>query len=138
MFRRLLHGGASVDGALANLGLALARVVAGGMLAFGHGMGKLPPSEKFIEGVAALGFPMPEVFAWAAGLAEFGGGILLMLGLLTRPAAAFIAFTMATAAFGKHAGDAFDIKERALLYLVLAVVFITVGPGRLSVDTRLR
>src|SRR5688500_9968883 len=40
--------------------------------------------EKFTTGVAEMGFPAPEVFAWAAALSELAGGLLLGLGLATR------------------------------------------------------
>jgi putative oxidoreductase len=41
-----------------------------------------------------MGLPAPELFSWLAGLTEFGGGLLLTLGSLTRPTALFIAATM--------------------------------------------
>lgn len=108
-------------------------------MAFLHGLGKLPPSEGFIGGTAALGFPLPVVFAWAAGLSEFLGGLLLAAGLLTRPAAGLLAFTMAVAFFGAHgaalSGD--NSGEMALLYLVASVVVLVAGPGLYSVDARL-
>jgi len=116
------------------LALTLLRVFIGLCMAFSHGLGKIPPSEMLVGGVQALGFPMPELFAWAAGLAEFAGGILLALGLLTRPAAAFVVFTMAVAAFGAHAADPFGQKEMALLYLFASLFFVIHGAGRWSVD----
>lgn len=116
------------------LALALLRVFVGLCMAFSHGLGKIPPNEMLIGGVQALGFPMPELFAWAAGLAEFAGGVLLALGLLTRPAAAFVVFTMAVAAFGAHAADPFAKKEMALLYLFTALFFVIHGAGRWSID----
>jgi len=55
-----------------------------------------------VQGVANLGFPAPALFAWAAALAEFLGGLLVFLGLGTRVAAAFAAFTMVVAGFARH------------------------------------
>lgn len=117
-----------------NMGLTLLRVFAGLTMAFAHGMGKLPPPEMMINGVEALGFPMPHFFAWCAAFAEFGGGLLLAVGFLTRPAAAFMALTMAVAAFGAHAADPFQIKEMAFLYLFISIFFVLRGAGNWSLD----
>jgi putative oxidoreductase len=110
------------------------RVVAGLLLAVLHGSGKIPPSEQLISGVAGLGFPAPSLFAWLAGLAELLGGVFLAVGFLTRPSAFVIAFTMLVAVFGTHAADPVNVKELGLLYLVIALVFLTRGAGRWSVD----
>lgn len=114
--------------------LTLLRIAAGLLMAGLHGMGKVPPSEKFIEGVTALGFPAPVLFAWAAGLAELVGGIFLAIGLFTRPAALLIAVTMLVAAFGKHLEDPMKIKELSLIYFSIALIFATRGAGKWSID----
>ena len=114
--------------------LTLLRVFTGLSLALAHGLGKVPPSAGFVDGVAGLGFPMPVVFAWAAALSELVGGALLALGLLTRPAALAIAGTMAVAAFLRHAGDPYAKQELALFYLVVALLFAVRGANRLSLD----
>lgn len=122
------------SGLFSELTMTALRVFAGLSMAFGHGMGKVPPSEKFVEGVTELGFPMPEAFAWAAGVSEFAGGIFLALGLFTRPAAFFVASTMFVAGFLRHAQDPFKAKELALLYFVVALVFVARGAGKWSAD----
>lgn len=99
-----------------------------------HGLGKTPPSEKFLMGVTSLGFPLPIVFAWAAALSEFLGGIFLALGFLTRPVAILLSITMLVAAFGVHLSDPWDIKESSLIYLVISLVFACRGAGRFSID----
>lgn len=133
---------------LAGLGLALA-----------HGWGKVVTlaggGDRFIEGVASLGFPLPGLFAWAAALAEFAGGLAVALGLATRVAAGFAAFTMAVAAFGRHhAHELLLVKlgvagatpdqlkswgnpELALVYLAVFVAVALLGGGRYSLDARL-
>lgn len=121
-----------------DLGLLLLRVFTGLALALAHGRGKFPPSERFIDGVARMGFPLPEVFAWGAAGSELIGGTLLALGLLTRPSAALIAFTMGTAAFIRHAPDPFSGKEKALLFGLVALLFVLAGAGRYSIDALLR
>jgi putative oxidoreductase len=110
------------------------RVVAGILLAALHGSGKVPPGEQLINGVTAMGFPAPTLFAWLAGLAELIGGIFLAVGFLTRLSAFFMAFTMAVAVFGAHAGDAVSVKELGILYFVISLVFLARGAGRWSVD----
>ena len=89
-------------------GLFLLRLGFGLGIAY-HGYGKIFGGYmgKFAMGVAALGIPFPEFFAWAAALSEFVGGLLLVLGLLTRPAAFFIMSTMLVAVFGQHLLDPF-------------------------------
>jgi len=41
----------------ADLGLLLLRVVAGLSLAIGHGIGKFPPGQRFIDRIGNMGFP---------------------------------------------------------------------------------
>ena len=138
MVKRILFGGAIIESVPANVGLAILRVFAGLSIAFGHGLGKIPPSERFVAGTGDMGFPMPEFFSWAAGISEFGGGILLALGLLTRPAAFFMGFTMLVAGFVRHAADPFGRKEKAFLFLAVAIAFVLVGAGRYGVDAWVR
>lgn len=117
-----------------DLGLLLFRLFVGLTMAIAHGYGKLPPSEQLIQGVAGMGFPMPVVFAWAAALAEFLGGIAIAIGLFTRFSALSLGFTMAMAAFIVHAQDAFQVKELAFFYLASCVLLIFTGAGKYSVD----
>jgi putative oxidoreductase len=138
-----LASGSTPSSILADLGLTVLRVVGGLLMAFGHGLAKVPPAEGFVGAVSALGFPAPAAFAWAAGLSELVGGVLIAAGLFTRPAAAFLAGTMGVAAFMKHAADPVfsregPSRELALLYLAFAVAFLLAGSGRLSFDWLLR
>jgi len=114
------------------LGLLVLGIGRGLYIALGHWLGKMPPSEGFISGVEKLGFPMPSFFGWMAGLSEFLGGLLIALGLFTRPAAFFVVCTMATAAFIRHAEDPFGTKEKALLYLTVGLCLILTGGGNYS------
>lgn len=67
-------------------------------------------------------------------LAELFGSILLIVGLLTRPAALLLAFTMAVAFFVVHSGDSFEVKEHALLFLIPYLAILLTGPGSISLD----
>lgn len=80
-----------------------------------------------------LGLPFPYLSAILAGGTEFFGGLLLIAGLLFRPAAAIVAFTMAVAAsthlpngFAANAGGA----EYPLTLLVVLIALALLGPGR--------
>jgi putative oxidoreductase len=121
-------------GLVGETSLTLLRVFAGLAIAFGHGLGKLPPSEILIAGAGAMGFPMPFLFAWCAALSEFLGGIFLALGFLTRPSAFFIGCTVAVAGFLRHSADPFKVKELAFVYLAIMVVFVVRGASSFSVD----
>ena len=130
----LLFGGVDIRSKAANVGLMLLRVYAGLSLAFAHGIGKIPPSEGFIAGVTKMGFFAPSLFAWAAGCSELLGGVFLAAGFMTRPAALFVALTMGVAGLITHAADPFGRKEKAFLYMFVAIVYMLVGAGRYAVD----
>lgn len=135
---RNLFVGGQTPAFLSDLALTVLRVATGLGMALAHGLGKVPPTERFIGGVESMGFPVPVLFAWMAGLAELVGGILLALGLLTRPAALSIAGTMVVAYFIRHGSDPFAQKELAFLYLVLSATFVVLGSGRFGLDRFLR
>ena len=146
-----LKGGFMTDAALFILRLS------GFGLALAHGWPKIErflggESAQFVEGVARLGFPYPTFFAWAATLAELLGGLLIALGLLTRFAAGFAAFTMFVAAFFRHRLahqamaffglypvspeqlESWGNPERAALYLLVFLALVLLGAGRISLD----
>lgn len=136
--RRLILGGAGGGDRTADVGLLLFRVFVGLALAFGHGLGKLPPSERFVAGVVEMGFPAATMFAWAAGISEFVGGLLIAAGLMTRPAAFFAAITLTVAAFIRQAGDPFGEVEKAYLFLASLILLLLAGAGRYSIDAWLK
>lgn len=118
----------------ADAGLLILRVAGGVLLAWLHGWNKIPPSEGFIGYVGSMGFPAPLLMAWLAGIAEFFGGILLALGLLTRPVALFVFLHFLAVIFIAHAGDSMGDRELAVLFGAIALVIGLTGPGRYSVD----
>lgn len=128
------HAADPTRGHAVDAGLLLLRVFTGLALAFAHGVNKLPPTDRFVAGVVEMGFPAPLLFAWASGITEFAGGILLALGLLTRPAALLIVVNMLVAAFIRQAGDPFKERELAYMFLAAALLYLVAGPGRLSLD----
>jgi len=118
----------------ANAGTVILRLFIGaGMMT--HGFPKLFGGlEKFTEYVASLGVPAPGVMAFLAAFSESVGALLLLLGLLTRPAAFLIACTMAVAALGAHGSEGFSEQELAWLYFVPCLFFILKGAGKWSLD----
>jgi putative oxidoreductase len=147
--KNLLFGGPGTSSTAGDVGLFILRVGVGLLIGLGHGMSKIWSNghlgvyDQFIAGVGKMGFPAPTLFAWFSALAEFLGGILLALGLLTRPAAAFLAFNMCVAAFIAHkdapiVANSGAAKESALLYLLPALAFMMIGAGRVSVDHLIR
>jgi putative oxidoreductase len=131
MLRKLLFGGNHDS----NPGVAALRVFAGGAM-LTHGWPKLFGGglQGFTAYVGSLGVPLPTVMAFLAAFSESVGAILLMVGLLTRPAATMLAATMAVAAFGAHGADPFAKQELALLYLFIMLLFVLKGAGTWSID----
>lgn len=130
----ILFSNSAIQGLLPNLGILGVRLSSGLFMAFAHGINKVPPSDGFIGAVGNMGFPLPALFAWSAGLSEFLGGILIALGLMTRVNAFFLAFTMFVAAFIRHGGDPFKQMEMSLLYLCIYIGILLIGPGKFSLD----
>ncbi len=117
-----------------NPGTLLLRLFIGAAL-MTHGFPKLFGGlEGFTEFVASLGVPAPGLMAFLAAFSESVGALLLLLGLLTRPAAFLIACTMAVAALGAHGADGFAKQEPAWLYFVPALFFLLKGAGKWSFD----
>lgn len=117
--------------------LLLLRIVIGSLMAH-HGYGKVFGNPaKFVDYVASIGIPLPTVFGYAAIYAEFLGGILIVVGLLYRPATFFVAVTMLVAALGAHGNDLLGDGELAVLYTATTLAMLLLGAGRLSADALL-
>ena len=78
----------------------------------------------------------------AAGILEVCGGVLMALGLFTRPVAFILSGEMAVAYFRQHAPRGFwpilNGGELAVLFCFLWLFFSAAGPGRISVDALIR
>jgi putative oxidoreductase len=84
------------------------------------------------------GVPAPEVATYLVGTLELVCGALLVIGLLTRPAALLLAANMvgAIATAGRVEGGSFNLGVAPAL--LLAMLFLAwAGPGRLALDGRL-
>lgn len=88
--------------------------------------------------MASMGLNPGVLMAALAGSAEFFGGLALILGLLTRPAAVVLAFTMLVALLSVHLHNGLFMAnngyEFALALLAASISLVISGGGRLSVD----
>jgi putative oxidoreductase len=89
----------------------------------------------------SVGIHPGQLMALLAGSAEFFGGLALLFGLLVRPAAAMVAFTMVVAILGVHLSHGLFMAnngyEYALALLAVTVALLISGAGRASVDAAL-
>ena len=117
----------------------LLRLVAGGFLVI-HGAGKIVDPFGAVQMVEGLGF-YPGVF-WSPLLAatEFFGGILLAIGLLTRPAAfaATIVLLVTVYFHWVQLDQGFSGAEKSLLWAAMTFFFVIRGGNSQSVDARLK
>jgi putative oxidoreductase len=126
------------EGGLRLATLTALRIVTG-FLYFQHGYPKLFGS---LPGVAPE--PPAELISLIglSGVLEVVGGLLIMLGLFTRPVAFLLCGEMAVAYFMSHAPRGFwpgeNRGELAALYCFVFLFFASVGAGRWSLDDRLR
>lgn len=114
--------------------LSILRIMIG-LLLLEHGTQKLfhfpPPNDPGAGGPLS---PLMLVAAWL----EFGGGLLLVLGLFTRPVAFLLCGLMAVAYFMAHASQGFfPLKNRGELAVAYCFVFLylaVAGGGSWSLD----
>ena len=75
---------------------------------------------------------------WFAGILEFFGSILLVVGLFTTPVSFLLSGQMAVAYFMRHAPRGFwpvpNGGERAVLFCFIFLFIFFAGPGRLALD----
>lgn len=107
-----------------------------------HGFPKLAGGSLVWEELGrAMGFigitSFPAFWGFMAGLAEFGGGILLILGVLFRPACMALAFTMLTAMmFHIGKGQGFSDFSHAMEDGIVFLALLLIGPGKFSLDEK--
>ncbi|MBS1792842.1 MAG: DoxX family protein [Acidobacteria bacterium] len=117
--------------------LSVLRIITG-FLFLWHGSQKL------------FAFPPPQMagpvsgFMVFAGVLEFGGGLLILIGLLTRPVAFILSGMMAVAYWMAHGSNGkgflplMNGGELAVIYCFVFLYFCFAGGGPWSVDALLK
>ncbi|MDA8234991.1 MAG: DoxX family protein [Clostridia bacterium] len=87
--------------------------------------------------LTSLGIPAP--LAGLVILIEFFGGLAILLGVLTRPAALGLALISLGAIFKVHLANGFFLGEKAGIEFVFVLLFLSLylvvkGAGTLSID----
>lgn len=112
--------------------LLLLRIFSGGVFV-AFGVGKFVNHGSELASFRAYGLPAPEVFVLAIGAVELVGGLLLIAGALTRPAALVLAGDMVGAIVisGIARGEMISLTL-APAELVAMLVLLWTGPGAYS------
>ena len=105
-----------------------------------HGLQKLL---GFFGGMGGHGATVhPYTLLWVAGCLETVGGLLILVGLFTAPAAFILSGEMAVAYFMQHFPHGFwpirNGGELAVVYCFVFLYLAAAGPGPLSADRVLR
>jgi putative oxidoreductase len=129
-----------------SIAFLIARLILGFGLA-AHGAQKLfgsfgGPGPKGMEGfMASMNMRPPMFFGLAAGLGEFGGGLLIVLGFLGGIGPGLLAVVMLTAILTVHIGKGFFTAgggwELPATYIAGALVIDFAGFGAYSLDNAL-
>lgn len=143
MSKALIHRVLATDTSFASLALRLSA----GVIFVAHGAQKLFGSfgggglEGTAQWMTSIGLEPGYLMALGAGSAEFFGGIALLIGLLTRPAAFVLALTMLVAIVTVHLPNGLFLSnngyEFGLALLGITVALIVKGGGKLSLDRKL-
>lgn len=107
------------------------------------GWGKLSDIPKVVDYFTSLGIPAPALNAHFIALLEFGGGILLVLGLGSRLIALPLTIDMIMAylvadreALKSILSDPEKFYNATpFTFLVASLIILIFGPGRFSLDT---
>ena len=137
----------------AALGLRLAAVLAFvaplmTRITMGHaffltGQGKIANFDNTVEFFASQGIPFPAANAAFVSRLEYYGGMLLVLGLLTRLVAAGLASTMVVALLTERhqffeswrwSGDVGPTDISSWVFLIMLTWLVLFGPGVVSLD----
>jgi putative oxidoreductase len=120
--------------------------IALGTIMFAHGSQKVlgiwggKGLESWVAGIAPLDLNPAWVWLGAAAFSEFLGGLLVLIGFLTRVGAFFIACVMGVAVAGVHWNNCFFQAQGGFEYpyalLGMAITLLILGGGKISVDAK--
>lgn len=142
VLRRVTSAGLKVATALAFLAPLLTRLVLGKAF-YDTGSGKLANFEGTVGFFTELGIPFPELNAAFVSRLELYGGILLILGLLTRLVSLGLISTMVVALMtadksnllkALSGGDVGIMDVTPIPFLIPLVWLAVFGPGVVSLD----
>lgn len=139
MFRKLMRTTPSWALTVLRLGFGLMLMAHGSQKLFGAFDG--PGLDGFAGYLAHHDVPLPLLAAWCSALAEFGGGVALVLGLCVRLATLPVMVNMIVAARVSHWQNGFFIQRGGFEYTAMIVVamlcLLIAGGGAMSLDERL-
>jgi putative oxidoreductase len=84
-------------------------------------------------GIESLSYPL----GFMAAFSESVAALFLAVGLITRPSALLLSFTMLVATIKKSSESGIDSSELSLLFLLIGIVILMRGPGKYSLDRML-
>lgn len=142
--RRMYAWGVRVSSLLQSPFLLFVRLYWGWQLTQ-SGWGKLHNLPKVIDSFTSLNLPMPAQMAVSISCVEFFGGILLVLGLLSRLNALVLTVNMVMAyvtadreALLSFFSDPDKFSAAApYVFLIASLIILAFGPGKFALDTYL-
>ncbi|MBF0586637.1 DoxX family protein [Prosthecochloris sp. N3] len=122
-----------------DLGKLLLRLSVGGLMLF-HGVHKLQHGVDFISNMLAEA-GLPQVLSYGVFVGEVIAPLMIVLGILSRPAALVEAFVMLMAVYLVHMGELWQLTEHGgyalelqALYFFGSLAIVFLGSGRYSVS----
>lgn len=137
MIKQMLFSGRDLP-LLQSLGVLFMRLAFGGLMLTMHGWGKFT---NFAERATTFADPLgigSSASLTLAVLSEVLCSLLVALGFMTRIVVIPLVITMAVAFFIVHGDDPFQRKELAMVYGIAFIAIGLIGPGRFSIDARLK
>lgn len=127
-----------VYAALTPVAETVMRFVCGALLAY-HGSGKIVAPFGAAEMVEQIGFVPGWFWSVLLSVGEFGSGILLALGFLTRPAAVVASVILLVTIYFHWVvlAQGIDGAEKSILWTTITLFFVFRGANLLSVDRAL-
>lgn len=130
-----------------DIGLVIIRLGLGASMLIFHGYGKITGGtalwEKIGSSMQVIGIDfLPIAWGFMAAFSESICAVLIMIGVLFRPAALLLAFTMLIAILkhvtlpGGAAGAGWSGASHAIELLVIYVGLFFIGPGRYVVTIK--
>lgn len=125
--------------ALDGLAFAILRIVAGAALMV-HGWPKIQDPMKLVGMVESLGFVPGPMWAVLLAATEFIGGLLLVLGLLTRPAALAATIVLLVTVYFHWIvqSQGWNGSEKSILWAAMTFLIFVRGAGSFSIDSKLK